>query len=788
MALEEDSEKVRKQLAKLGLHLGKLDETVVDAEQHFKESMGKLTEITINGVINGFLSAGKAAMSTGDAFAMATTTMTNNVETLNQGFQVGSQSMITAGKSMIESGQKYGKSMMIGGQILGAFSSALAEVTKTGIDFMMKQTTQLIAGFQQLGSVGAVYAGGIEAATKTALEAGTTMEQFSKIVSSNKDTLLQTGLGMANGAKKLAEVMKAGTTTARDGMFALGMNMEEQGAAYAATMSRLAGPMGKLTVSSATVAELTEKYARELKLVSDITGKSAEQQQRDAAERSNALKMQQELAKMDPIARDNFYKALGEMDEASAKAMKDRIAHQGAVTDSAMAAAEAMSPALKAMHEEQFKLMQAGKLDAETDLSIRKKYSAQMQEELKNQSALGTAAEHGGTAGAIGDIYAKQMQENQKLMDANIEARAKEIKDQQTLGKEGKDTVAGLQAAQQNTAVQLQTIANKHLGEFGKALEDTVKQMEGAMTLMANGGSTFASMMSGWTGMIVSTLASVAAGAIPALFSKGMMGGGGGGGGGKGPLASALGGVTEAIGGGGGGAAGGGIGAGLKSLSSGLASLANPATLVGLAAVTAAFMGFGKALQWAAPGLEALGNAFGRIIEGVGTAISTIFKGMAESMVTLSAVNPMTLLKLAPGIAALGVAMLPFGAGGALAGLLLSGGGFDTVVAGIENFQKLDPVQLNAVAGAMKRLNDNMPSATDLLKYTALKGVESIFGGGKGATTTTGGTTAPAAMNEDSISKLVMLTEENLRTQREMLRYMRDHKDISQKILQSADF
>jgi hypothetical protein len=184
----------------------------------------------------------------------------------------------------------------------------------------------------------------------------------------------------------------------------------------------------------------------------------------------------------------------------------------------------------------------------------------------------------------------------------------------------------------------------------------------------------------------------------------------------------------------------------------------------------------------AAPGIEALGKALGTFVESVGTAVSTVFKGLSESLVNITTnVDPMKLLALVPGIAGIGIALLPFGIGGALAGIVGAGGGFDAVVGGIQKFEDLDPVRLTAVAGAMKQINENMPSVTDLLKFDALHAVESVFGGDKGSSSSSTTAAAPTS-KDDPMSKLVSLTEQTITNQKEMLRYLRDNASSSDKI------
>lgn len=142
----------------------------------------------------------------------------------------------------------------------------------------------------------------------------------------------------------------------------------------------------------------------------------------------------------------------------------------------------------------------------------------------------------------------------------------------------------------------------------------------------------------------------------------------------------------------------GGVGKGLMRLSVGLATLANPMTLVGLAAATVAIMGIGKALQMAAPAIEAfapvlmkiadvIGNVFvkaietipkvisaiGDVIMGVISTISDSIIGIVDAVTSsierLAQIDGSALLSVAGGLLALSGAMVAFGGAQALAGL-----------------------------------------------------------------------------------------------------------------------
>ena len=61
-----------------------------------------------------------------------------------------------------------------------------------------------------------------------------------------------------------------------------------------------------------------------------------------------------------------------------------------------------------------------------------------------------------------------------------------------------------------------------------------------------------------------------------------------------------------------------------------MTALANPAALLGLAALTAAIIGIGFALKLAAPGIEAFGKAIKSVFEGIGAVVESVGSAVAK--------------------------------------------------------------------------------------------------------------------------------------------------------------
>ncbi len=128
--------------------------------------------------------------------------------------------------------------------------------------------------------------------------------------------------------------------------------------------------------------------------------------------------------------------------------------------------------------------------------------------------------------------------------------------------------------------------------------------------------------------------------------------------------------------------AGAGIQALLFGLARGLAALANPATLIGLGAVTLAVIGIGKALEMAAPGIEAFGNAAEKIISGIAEGIVAIVNSITDAIERLASIDGMNLIQVGAGLLAVSAGMATFGAANAVAGVGNLVGGLLSKVSG----------------------------------------------------------------------------------------------------------
>ena len=170
-----------------------------------------------------------------------------------------------------------------------------------------------------------------------------------------------------------------------------------------------------------------------------------------------------------------------------------------------------------------------------------------------------------------------------------------------------------------------------------------------------------------------------------------------------------------------------GLGSGLQGLLRGVAKgfsyFFNPATLVGMGAFTLAAMGIGKALEMAAPAIEAftpvlikiadviqnvfiegikaipqiiekVGDAVFKVIQGISDGIVNIIREVTDSIERLSKLDGSALAQVGAGLLAVAGGMAAFAAGNAIAGVTNLATGLLSKISG----QKSPVEQLEQIA------------------------------------------------------------------------------------------
>lgn len=243
-------------------------------------------------------SVGKTAISVAAAFAKTYDDMAKNpIGTAATLMNTGIDLMGSAAKTAADVATGVAKS---GAGLLGPFSgvvtgaadglNALAKaaidlavtLAKAANDIMAKEFEKSVAALKSYTAQGASFAGGMTEMRLTAKGAGLTIDALAQTAKMASSDLRAMGLSQGEGVKKLAKGMEAATRvigksggSLRDEMLGLGYSYEEQGAVMAQYMSqqKTAGALDKMT--SEQIAKGTADYAKNLKVITDLTGQDA---------------------------------------------------------------------------------------------------------------------------------------------------------------------------------------------------------------------------------------------------------------------------------------------------------------------------------------------------------------------------------------------------------------------------------------------------------------------------------------------------------------------------------
>lgn len=234
------------------------------------------------------------------------------------------------------------------GKLISAFVEAGAEIAKAANNTFADQLQKNIDALQKYASVGASFTGGMTEMQNVAQSAGMGILQFSEVVSKSRDELNKLGLvgsestmllskAMGISANESKRMTKSGESF-RTEMFKMGYAYEEQGELFASFMAnqQAAGKLRAMTDKEIAIG--TREYAKDLKVISDITGRDAKRLMDESRKdvQRGAL-----LATLDGDAKEAFIKAnslLAKAGPDAQQALLEALTFDGKVIDPKLAA------------------------------------------------------------------------------------------------------------------------------------------------------------------------------------------------------------------------------------------------------------------------------------------------------------------------------------------------------------------------------------------------------------------------------------------------------------------
>jgi hypothetical protein len=294
-AIEDDVDGIQSAQQKKA-NLDKLEKV---ARQAYNETLERAGKQLIGTVVGGFanyyanqLKVGmRDLMGTGSPFQMATNLQVQAYEDVNktlQGVAGGAEAVGTTLMMIPTPASKVaGGLLLLGGALGGFISSKATEFFTEKTKILGQAVENAYNSFLQAASAGALYAGGVTELRQIALQSGLTQEQFTKVISENRQQLAEAGYGITEGTrivgrvtqKFATDVGKSGQTLQRE-MLNLGFSIEEQAGLTADVISKLKRMGG--TATDAELVQATAEYAKNLRLIAELTGDDAKKRMEQA--------------------------------------------------------------------------------------------------------------------------------------------------------------------------------------------------------------------------------------------------------------------------------------------------------------------------------------------------------------------------------------------------------------------------------------------------------------------------------------------------------------------------
>jgi hypothetical protein len=525
--LRDATEKLKQIEEKKSLAAEQAKKAAVEESTAELKNFGKtITNITV-GAVGGLarnLTSNAGAIETGGAIMNAA------IDGAAAAGSSAGKSIGAFGQAAMQSGGKLrtvGIAATLAGGALESLADNGAKAAKFAVEILGKQLGQLRDGFQAGSKSGAVFADGMTGMKNAAGEAGLTVQQFGKVVSENAKSLGASGMGMTAAAERMARIKgdidKSGVGVRLQN---LGYSFEEQAGLVSEVMGNL-NRFGKgRSLSDKEIMQETEKYAKDLRLLSAVSGEEAKSKMQQARDAANNLAFQNKLAEMPAKQAEEIQRAMAAMSPMQQKAFMEMQLFGTAISKESaimMSTNRGFSQSVSEFSDKANK----GILTQEETLKIQANTKELTLKDRKNTKEIGLAgfAGKGGLEGLSASMN-QTFAEAAKNLDP--EQLAKQLA---TLGKaaETQDDLTkkflASEKAYQDSMVGLQKMAIEHMDTYVSGL----KGINEAISKQLNdSGSITNSLMSGIGDVITTVVGAMIPGLlskIPSIFNKSGQGG-----------------------------------------------------------------------------------------------------------------------------------------------------------------------------------------------------------------------------------------------------------------------
>jgi hypothetical protein len=236
-------------------------------------------------------------------------------------------------------------------------------------------------------------------------------------------------------------------------------------------MAIMAGPSRKLNASNEQIAAQTQEYAKNMKVLSDLTGEDTKSKQEKLRQDNDTLAFQQILDGKSATEQARINDAMMNMNADQQRAFRENMIY-GSVISKDLAIAQATNRGIAEFNTKTFKAAQDGSLSAEQTARLQKDTMQSTHDAAMANKGMAMATSADAQAASAINLRATQYT---ATFAKSEEERAK-IAAEQAAGAKGAGGVAvDLMAQQQEMSIRMQALALTHLDSFSTALEESFK-------------------------------------------------------------------------------------------------------------------------------------------------------------------------------------------------------------------------------------------------------------------------------------------------------------------------
>ena len=374
------------------------------------------------------------------------------------------------------------------GMLAQASAETAAKLAKFGVDVLQAEVEKTTKAFNSMSASGALFADGMTGMRNASIGAGLTVEQFSGVLKEQSANIATAGLGVTEGAKAVGRV---GSDLKKSGvqqqLMKLGYGFEEQAGLIAETMANIRRSGGGNKATDAQVAEQTQKYAENLRLIASITGEDAKKKEAEAAESSKELAFRQKLAGKSVEQQAQINAAMATMTTLERKNFTDRVVlggvinQEGAIYESTISGAREKGDKLAALFNQ-------NNLNAKTAAEANAQYGAQITKSGLAQEGIAVAGHAlGGQLGDVSKGIADVIDNNNKYTKEGVKAAEAANK---AAGKTTDGLTNGVisaEVAAQDLKTALQDVLTPAIMDYAKVSKAMLQSIKDAMVGLGYG-------------------------------------------------------------------------------------------------------------------------------------------------------------------------------------------------------------------------------------------------------------------------------------------------------------